>query len=176
MSVLSKVEHARIIADKERVCATAGLQPKFLDQSMTEFCGMDEVGWVRRFWENNEAGLGGLVLAGVERPDTRCQAICAALVRNFIDARVMPLNTVLELHDSGGDVTAPRVILIPNLYVTAMGKSMPAWKVQILYDLLLARSVQNRPSVLYVESMSGMIGAYGQPFADFLGGYKIVSK
>lgn len=167
-SMLDRVAHERIYANFDSICATAGLQGKYLHQSMSTYCGSTEYQWVLEYKKNRKQGIGGLVLDGVSRPDARCQAICAALVRNFIDARVIPLNTLLEAKDSG-DVPNPSVLLIPNLFVQAVNKSLPAWKVQILYDVLLQRLVDNtRPTVMYIESFMGLANFYGKPFSDFL--------
>src|SRR4051812_28541661 len=134
--MLDVIQHARIIADFEKVCSVAGLQGKFLYESMKKTCDEAEVDWVTNFWKYKADGCAGLVLEGVLRPDSRCQAICAALVRNYIDARVIPFNTVVDLYEAGM-MSSPTVLLIPNLFIAATGKNLPAWKIQIIYDLLL---------------------------------------
>lgn len=172
-SVLHPERHKRLLADVEHILATAGVQRRFLEQSMTAFCGPEEIEWVKGFHTLRDEGVPGLLLNGVPKPDTRCQAIAAALLRNFIDARFMSLNHVLELKESG-ELPSPTVMLIPNLYLSSVGKALPAWKIQILYDVLLQRSAQNKPSVVYVENLNDMAKAYGEPFADFLSGFKAV--
>ena len=105
--VLDAKEHSRIIADFERVCTMAGIQGHFLYESMTKHCGPAEVDWVKRFWSYLRQGVPGLVLEGVTRPDTRCQSIAAALVRNYVDARVVPLNTLIDSTMDGGHAAVP---------------------------------------------------------------------
>ena len=166
--LLDAKEHSRIIADFERVCTTAGIQGHFLYESMTKYCGDVEVDWVKRFWHHKKLGVPGLVLLNVKRPDTRCQSMAAALVRNYIDARVIPLNTLLDSTMNGNTPPSPSVLLIPNLFMTAMGKNIPAWRVQAMYDLLLERSIRSKQTVVYIESMEGLVTLYGEPFRDFL--------
>lgn len=168
--LLDAKEHSRIIADFERVCTTAGIQGHFLYESMKKYCGSIEVDWVKKFWMHKAAGTPGLALIGVSRPDTRCQSIAAALVRNYVDARVIPLNSLLDSLMNGGHAPSPTVLLIPNLFMTAMGssKNIPAWRIQAMYDLLLERSTKSKPTVVYVENMKGLVGVYGEPFRDFL--------
>lgn len=173
-TMLDKVEHARILADLERICLVAGVQQRFLYDSMLKYCEAGEVDWVKNFQKYRAQGVPGLVLEGVARPDTRCQAIAAALLRNFIDARVIPLNTLID-QQVAGEAQSPTVLLVPNLFMIATGK-VPAWRLQIAYDILLERSVQGKSSVVYVESLSGLTSVYGQPFADFLQGFRIVQK
>ena len=90
IGVLDAKEHSRIIADFERVCSIAGIQAHFLYESMTKHCGPTEVDWVKKFWTYKSQGVPGSRLDRGARPDTRCQSMAAALVRNFVDARVIP--------------------------------------------------------------------------------------
>jgi hypothetical protein len=171
--MLDAQAHARILSNFDQVCAVAGIQGRFLHGSMAEHCSSDEVDWVRRFRHYREQGCPGLVLEGVSNPDTRCQAIAAAFVRNFVDARVVPVNTLLDSADNG-DRLHPTVLLVPNLYISATQKSVPAWRIQVLYDVLLQRSTQNKPSVVYVEDLKMLAQAYGAPFHDFLSAFRRV--
>ena len=81
---------------------------------MTKYCGPVEVDWVKRFWHHLRAGVPGLVLEGVTRPDTRCQSIAAALVRNYVDARMVPLNSLIDSTMNGNHPPSPTVLLIPE--------------------------------------------------------------
>jgi hypothetical protein len=174
--LLDAKEHSRILADFERVCTTAGIQGHFLYESMTKHCGPVEVDWVKKFWHYKAQGVPGLVLQGVMRPDTRCQSIAAALVRNYVDARVIPLNSLLDSTMNGNHAPSPTVLLIPNLFMSAMGKNIPAWRVQAMYDLLLERSTKSKPTVVYIEDLKGLVGVYGEPFRDFLSRFTLVTE
>ena len=143
---------------------------------MTKYCGDVEVGWVKHFWTHKAKGIPGLLLQGVSRPDTRCQSIAAALVRNYVDARVIPLNTLIESTMNGNTPPSPTVLLIPNLFMVATtGKQIP-WRVQAIYDVLLERSIRNKPSVVYVEDLTKLSTMYGAPFHDFLSRFLAVEK
>lgn len=174
--ILDKKEHSRIIADFERVCTTAGIQGHFLYESMTKYCGPKEVEWVKKFWTYKAEGVAGLLLQGVSRPDTRCQSIAAALIRNYIDARVIPLNQLIDSTQNENKVPSPTVLLIPNLFMLALGKNLPAWRIQAIYDVLLERSTKSKPTVAYVEDMKGLVGLYGEPFHDFLSRFVVVTE
>jgi hypothetical protein len=166
-SVLDEVQHARLIADMQNVCETANVPRQFMYKSAKEYCGVREIDWIRRFPGLRAQGVGGLVMIGTPKAETRCMAIAAALVRNFIDARVMPLNTVLELKEKGA-LPEPSVLIIPNMYVSTVGRSLPAWKIQTLYDVLLGRLTANKPTVLYIEDMDAMTNAYGPVFREHI--------
>jgi hypothetical protein len=159
----------------EDICIKAGIQSRFLRGTMTDHCSAGELDWVKKFRIYRAEGVPGLLLNGVGHPDSRCQAIAGALVRNYIDARVIPVNTLLDLA-AEGMTPSPTVLLIPNLYMSSVSKTMPAWKVQQLYDILLQRSTHGKPTVVYVEDLKSLAGQYGVPFHDFLEGFKAVQE
>jgi hypothetical protein len=138
---------------------------------MLDYCLEPEINWVKNFHSNRKAGLPGLLLNGLDKPDTRCQAICAALLRNYIDARVVTFNALIEMYGSSGEALSTTVILIPNLFDLVGARSIPPWKAQMMYDLLLARTANRKPTVAYIESTSGIATAFGKPFANFLEGF-----
>lgn len=173
--MLDPNRHARIIADRENLCATAGIQGRFLDESMGKYCSDQEVQWVVKFWKNRKAGILGMVMNGLPKPDSRCQAIAGAFIRNYIDARVMPLNTIIDLQQEK-DLPSPTVLLIPNLFIVQTGKALPPWRIQIIHDILIARSLREKLTVVYVEDLDGLRKAYGKPFYEFLESFTKVSN
>jgi hypothetical protein len=84
---------------------------------------------------------------------------------------VVPFSALIDMYEGRGDAITPSVIIIPNLCVTAGMKDIPSWKVQLMFDLMLARAVKSKPTVGYVESIEGVVTSFGQPFADFLEGF-----
>jgi len=83
-AVIDETYHQRLLKDKERVCEVAGLQPKYLMESMTTYCGSVEVEWVTQFRQHRASGTPGLILTAMENPDSRCGAICGALITDWI--------------------------------------------------------------------------------------------
>lgn len=168
-SVLDEVRHARLLADIDHVCQVANVPKMFLHTSMKDHCSATEIDWVVNFrlYRDSKAGL---VLDGLDNPDSRSMAICGALLRNFIDARVMLLNTLLQAIKEGNPPDAT-VLVIPNLYVSTMstvGNALPAWELQKVFDYLMARFAANRPTVVAVESMAGLQKSYGLSLAQHL--------
>lgn len=165
-SILDPVHHERLIADMEHVCKTANVLPLYVKQSMVGVSQPAEIEWVRQFREHSQNGQ-GLVLTGSLSPETRMMSIAGALLRNFVDARVISLTTMLEMRDNGV-LPDCRVMLVPNLFLRSAGKALPAWKVHIVYDILLARMTSSKPTVVYVEDMNALAAEYGRVFADHL--------
>lgn len=163
-SILDPKEHARLIADMEHIASVAGVQEKYIHQSMVEVCSEPEIEWVRNYNKHKSESLPGLVLHGTEQPDAHCQAIAGALLRNYLDARVIPLNTLLD----SKEIPNPTVLLIPNLFVKVAEKGIPSWRMQSMYDILLDRVVHNKQSVLYIQDRDEMKKVYGMPFLELL--------
>jgi hypothetical protein len=172
LGILDKDHHARIIQDVTGVCETANIQVRYLTTSMVPYCTADDVLWVKNFWHRKQrpAGWPGIVYIGVPSAPTRFNAICGALLRNYLDARVLPFNILLDSYENGA-VLNPHVLLMPNAYLTASGKAIPSYRSQLLLEILMTRAAQDRPSILYVESLVGLRTVYGAPFADLLTTY-----
>lgn len=131
------------------------------------YCGEAEVSWVQKFLMHKAEGAPGLLIEGLPQPEVRCQAICAALIRNFTNAQVVPLKALLDRYENG-DVITPTVILVPNLFAVGVDRPLPGFRIQALHDLLIARSLHNRPTVVYVEDMVGLTNVYGKMCSQFL--------
>jgi hypothetical protein len=176
MTILDKNYHNRLIADRLHICDVAGIQGRYLDESMVNYCSEQELDWVNNFRAHKADGNSGMLMVGLDKPHIRCQAICGALLRNFIDARVTTFKTLIDMYENGQDAISADVILIPNLYVAGGLKAIAPWDLQSMYDLLLARSVNSKQTVAYVESLAGISSVFGNPFSEFLKGFIIADK
>jgi hypothetical protein len=162
---LDPTVHREIIARMTQFCATANVPEKFVRLSMKGFCSDVEIEWVRQFNQNLRAGRNLIFTGKNKNHETKCMAITGTLVRNFVDARLMTLRGIIDNPDVALE---PRVLIVPNLYVTSFGKQLTAWQIQAVYDMLLNRLVANKLLVAYVESMSGLQDDYGSVFYEHL--------
>lgn len=145
-SVLDPIRHARLLKDKVAVCQRAGISERHLHESMKEACGPAEVAFVQA---TKTSTAPGMMLYGPRALD-RCMYMAGAYVRNFIDARVMTLEQMVE-----GDAECT-VLLCPNFYTTTTAKGFPQWKQQKLFDLLVDRYKSGKKTVLWAESHVGL--------------------
>lgn len=174
--VLDPVYHQRLIADMAHVCATANVSEAVVRQSAKPYLNKVELEWVTSFPEYRSKGI-GLVITGLHSiaPETKIMAICGALLRNFIDARVMSLNSVIKSAEAGSPPD-PTVLLIPNLYAATKTAALPSWKMQILYDVLLRRRAMSRPTVAYIENLEEFGTEHGALMAQHFTDHYKVSK
>ncbi len=169
-SVLDPVRHLRLIADMDHIAGVAGVHPSFIKYSMIPYCDSTEVDYVMNFRLYRDT-FSGLLLLGKDDADDRCNSICGALVRNFIDARVVTLTTVLDCAEAY-NTPDPTVLIVPNFYMSSYGKTLPSWKVAVIYDVLLQRAAENKPTILAMDSFAAMKQSYGSSIASHLRKFK----
>ena len=154
-SILDDDKHRMLIADMSNVCQQSGVPPKYIHTSMRNYCNDAECTWVAKYHSLNQTGKCGLLLVG-QNIETRCLAISGALIRNYLDARVVTLQTVI---DDGVD---PTILVIPNFYISAIDtKPHPSWKVDQVYSILLERMSTGQQTILGVTSMNDLKMVYG---------------
>ncbi|ATS92329.1 hypothetical protein DLP05_053 [Stenotrophomonas phage vB_SmaS_DLP_5] len=171
--VIDPVRHARLLAGIDQFAATAGIPPHFIHKSTREHLSDKEIQWLRDYPEHKQEAE-GLLLTGIHDPDpaTKMQSMTAAFLRNFIDARLMAVNQILDLIEQHS-MPEPEVLLIPNLFQSAYGKAFPAYKVQQLYDLLLGRVAKGKLTVVYVQNMDELEAEFGVLFRGHLNTYEV---
>jgi hypothetical protein len=169
--VLDKNVHSRLVADIVRIAASAGIQPKWISTPLAAVCGAEERTWVTRFRFHPGEGTAGLCFVG--RDDKLCvpdrmAAICGALTRNFVFAKVVPLSSWIGLLGEGQDADAS-CVLVPTFFVErARGGHQAEWRISLLLEALLGRYSQGRQTVLYVSSMDLLAKEYGMMFVRLI--------
>jgi len=167
-TILDDVRFEPLRRNLTKFCKTAGIPERCLYQRMAAVpCSQHEMDFIIHLKRNLRNGNMGYMLVGQDNAENRLMGAVAALMRNEVDARFMTVNTMLEMHEAR---TLPKctAIMIPNLYTEAGAKALPAWKVQIVHDILLQRLGAGKATFGYVESMEGLTKAYGKFFADHL--------
>jgi hypothetical protein len=173
--VLHKEHHERLVANLEGFARDAGIAPHYIWTKLADTCGPDEVDYVVKF-NQHRAGVStqGLVLTrGGPAPDpvNHMSAIAGALVRNFVRARVMTLNVVLDALQAGNEPEAT-ALLIPNFFIAksewAGGSTVPLWRVGHLYDLLVRRATRGQQTIVYATSVPALAEEYGPAMGQLI--------
>lgn len=168
--ILDANVHARLIQSIDEVCATAGIPPMYVYKSLKDYTEGKEVYWISNY-NTLRHQYSGLALVGVKKSELRIMALCGAFIRMFINARVISLGNVIPLKDGSPmeDVIEPSVLLIPNLQVkTHGGKTLTAWQVQALYDVMLSRMTTGKQTIVFIESLESLGNEYGQLFKEHI--------
>lgn len=166
--LLDKEYHERLIADLDRMAAKAGIPVDFVWSKLSSFCSTADIEWVSRMREGKDQGL---VYTGTNFTvpvEDKMMAIAGACLRNYINAKMMPVQEVLSLLKKDAMVK-PTVLLIPNFCMAKDDVSSVApWQAASLLGMLYSRLAQNQKTVLYVGSMAALEEAYGEALARHL--------
>lgn len=163
--LLDKDYHERLLADLTKVTQVAGIPAKYVWSKLSAYCGHDELAWVRSI---RHVATDGLAYTGkLSIPvDNKMFAITGAMLRNYIDARVMTVQDVLQkLKD--GDMPTPTVLLIPNFCIEkGEGGDIPQWQASSLLGLLYSRAAKEQKTVIYITSKVVLEKQYGSAIAS----------
>jgi hypothetical protein len=173
-SILDPIVHERLILDLPGFSETANIPSSYVHTSMSKYCTPADMDYVRNFLKYRAENVAGLCLSG-QNSETRCMAITGAFVRNFIDARFVTLNQIID-GAKDQSLVDPTVMVIPNLFVQTEGKALTSWQIQSIYDVLLSRYTRNRPTVVYVQDLGALGYAYGALIQSHLTDHFILSK
>jgi hypothetical protein len=165
--LLSKSFHDRLIADLQRLAQQAGIPAKFVWAPLSINCPEAVVEWVRGMQISQDSGFAYI---GKSDPpvETQMMAITGALMRNYVDARMMSVQDVLSRLRKE-TMPSPSVLLVPNFCLDkADGGDIPTWQVSSLMGLLLDRMAQEKKTILSVGSMTALEKTYGSAFREHI--------
>lgn len=165
--ILDRVHHARLVADIDRIARQAGIPRRYIWTPLANNVSAAEQGWVRQFHQHGAAGLCGLLLVG--KPDGishRMASITGALLRNFVDARLVTLQDLLAQARDGSAVNCT-CLAVPNFGMTD-GSKLPVWQTAGLLGVLTERFQANRQTVLHVPSLEKAGHEWGAAVRDHL--------
>ena len=163
--VLDPTVHGRLVAEIDAAASFAGIQAKWIWTRLGDICSPEEVTWVKRFKFHKDEDRSMLAYVGRDSstdPEVRMSAVAGALTRNFITARVLTVNQVLDTIKEGKPPLCS-CLLIPNFFIEkSLGGGIAHWQSQVLHDLLLDRSTRGLQTVVYVTDMASLGAEYGK--------------
>lgn len=157
--LINDTYHAPLLRRWPSVAERANIAEHWLNKSVTQYCSKAVVEWVRKVPQLMREQRAGLVLRPKQHSaEDRCSVVAAACLRNYRDARVMPLKELFAEAKKG--VPEVTVLLIPDFYQG--GVELPEWQLSHLMSVLSSRHLKGKATVLYVEDMSEMGKTYGE--------------
>ncbi len=159
--VIDPVRCERILADLEGISSRTNIHESFILEGMSRWCSEEEVEWVTGLLPALDVGdVTGLAYSGITtRLVDRMQAIGGACIRNFVEARMVTLEDLIDYDHS--NVT---VLLIPDFYTG----ELPAWKRTKLLSMLLGRHAVRQATVLYISNVEKMKQDYGETLCQHI--------
>lgn len=170
-TVLDETYHARLLESIDHYAGVANVPVSMIHEPMSKYCSQAECLWITKIMAHRDAGQAGLCLTGVNAAhpvEHRMWAMAAALLRNYVDARVVAVNDLMS-REKGDEIPDPTVMLLPNFFLAwAGGKPNTNWQVQILQDILMRRMVEKKITIIYIQSMKQFKESFGEGVAGFI--------
>lgn len=165
--LLDKTYHDRLLADLERITLKAGVPPDYVWSRLSDYCPAEDGQWLRAVKRGSTQGLafvGGKGKKFNPPVEDKMMAMTGACLRNYIDARMMPVQEVIHaLKDDS--MPHPTVLLIPNFCLDkGDGGNIAQWEISSLLGMLYTRMARNLKTVIYVGSMTALEANYGEAF------------
>lgn len=175
--IIDEVAHVQLLSDIAGYTRTAGIPEHFVWTSANEYCGEDEIEYIgtikKSLNDRDGVNLGMVYLGDVEGAaiNERMMAIAGVCLRNYINAKVMTVQAVLDGIKQGTMPTNVSVLLIPNFFsARADGGRIAEWEVANLLGLLYQRQQDGKHTILHVSNMKELGEEYGSSFKKHLQG------
>lgn len=166
--VLDGVRHMHLLADLEYYAERAGVDPHYIWTPAASQLTKEEISYLRRCLVLAKTeNVSGLVYTCPGDVTKRFAVMCAALLRAFVDARLMTAQQVVESVKSTGGPEAT-VLFIPNFYsAMEIGKFDNA-RVAALGDVLCNRAALGLQTVIHVADVKSVKDKLGGRVASIL--------
>lgn len=174
--VLSDI-HRQLIRELPHLARIAQIPEHMVYEPLSKYCGEEEIEWLKGLRRHSQEDCYGLWYT--KAPDvgvsvtTRMQALAAACLRNFIDARVIDAGELIKASVED-DLPEPTVLLIPSL-----GNSLEVenkghrFRAERLAEILLRRRLAGQHTVIGVKDSSDYhLTLFGEDFVELLSTYK----
>lgn len=165
--VLNQDVHQSLAKNMGKISIATGVPAKYIyteDSKNDGVCLDVESDWVKQCRQHRKEGTAGLVLTGTDfnhSPEEKMMVMGGKLIRNFIDARIVIVQELLE-EMKEGTIDNSDVLLIPNFFIAKKGVSLPDWQVNLLQGLLIKRLCSSNLTILYIQGMNELKQSYGQ--------------
>jgi len=173
--LIDREVHSQLLADIEGFTRTAGIPERFVWTSIRDYCEEDEITYIhdllRSLVERDGECLGMVYIGNVEgaSANDRMMAIAGICLRNYINAKVMTVQDVLQAMKDGTMPGNVSVLLIPNFFMDASdGGHIAKWQISELIGMLYKRQQEGKHTVLYVSDLDSLESEYGLPFRQHL--------
>lgn len=173
--LIDEVRHIQLLSDIAGYTRTAGIPEHFVWTSATDYCGEDEIeyiGTIKKSLSDRDGENIGMVYVGEvdgAAINERMMSIAGVCLRNYINAKVMTVQAVLDALKQQTMPTNVSVLLIPNFFSSRKdGGRIAEWEVANLLGLLYQRQQDGKHTILHVSDMTELAAEYGSSFKKHL--------
>jgi hypothetical protein len=161
--ILEVESHYPLVERLEDFAAQANVPSYYVyNTRMADYCSKEEIDYARKFrsWTSqNVAGL--LYMGSLQSVEDRMLAMAGALLRNYIQVRVLTMQSlVAALREL--DPVDETMVMVPNFFLySGSGSSMPEWQAAMLSDWLIGRFTKGKQTAVYVSDLDGCMERLG---------------
>lgn len=167
--VLNPNQHFALVNDIQKYAKQAWIPEEYIYHSMVDYTDGPEIEWMQDWYAHRRNGVYGLVLTK-NLDDAavipRMSAIVGCALRNFIPAKVMPLQDIISGLKNETSMTQD-LICCPNFFLGDGSGEVASWQVSTLLGWLYSRMSQEKYTVVFVSDLNKMKAAYGASFLAF---------
>ena len=173
--VLSPTSDYQLVMGIEHFSQTAGIPPHYVYRSIVDFAENGVTDWMRDYFSHKDNGIFGCCLVGDQDVLMKMSAMIGCAIRNYIDARLMTLQEVIDFRKNGSRIGF-ELVAVPNFFVSkSEGGDVPKWQSSQLLSWLYERYAEGVMTILYVSSMPTLKNSYGTAFERFItDNYKVM--
>lgn len=172
--LIDEAAHAQLLADIEGYTRTAGIPEHFVWTSIHQYCEKEEIDYVlsiKKSLHDKDGEHIGMVYVGDvggSPVNERMMSIAGVCLRNYINAKVMTVQKVLDSIKTGIMPTNVSVLLIPNFY--DKDAQIAKWQIPELLGMLYDRQQEGKHTILHVSDLKELKAEYGSAFKNHLSG------
>ena len=173
--IIDEVQHVQLLSDIAGYTRTAGIPEHYVWTSATEYCGAEELAYIgtikQSLTDRDGENIGMVYIGDVEGAaiNERMMSIAGVCLRNYINAKVMTVQAVLDAIKQGTMPSNVSVLLIPNFFsARADGGRIAEWEIANLLGLLYQRQQDGKHTILHVSNMKELGAEYGKSFKKHL--------
>jgi hypothetical protein len=173
--LIDEVAHIQLLSDIAGYTRTAGIPEHFVWTSATDYCGEDEIEYIssikKSLTDRDGENIGMVYVGDVDGApiNERMMSIAGVCLRNYINAKVMTVQAVLDALKQQTMPTNVSVLLIPNFFSSrADGGRIAEWEIANLLGLLYQRQQDGKHTVMHVSNLKELGKEYGPSFKKHL--------
>ena len=173
--LIDEVQHIQLLSDIAGYTRTAGIPESYVWTSATDYCGEDEIEYIgtikKSLTDRDGQNIGMVYVGDVDGSpiNERMMSIAGVCLRNYINAKVMTVQAVLDALKQQTMPSNVSVLLIPNFFSSrADGGRIAEWEVANLLGLLYQRQQDGKHTVLHVSNLKELGKEYGPSFKKHL--------
>lgn len=172
MSILHKKHHKELLAHLPQTLRRANIPEVYVHTPMSRVCQPAEIEFIRKYRTNTKRGIFGLVFVQQKNVHARMCAMIGAFLRNYIDARLFGLESIIAAMEDKENPSGT-VVCIPDFVLKGITTSHADWRLLKVSAWLQERYSRELQTIIAIDSPADVRTFYGDVVADIVKTYVV---